>query len=200
MKFLNRFFFVGVLAGAMLAVGVPLLGFGVFTLVVGSSSDAAQPSVGLQPLVFPSAVGPALDWEVRGMDGRTANVANLDHTVLFVNNWATWCGPCIREMPDIENLVGAYEGQDVAFVIVSDEGLEKVQGFVEDKGWELPVYVTEKRPPMFQTRAIPSTFILDEDRRVVYTHIGSAAWGDESAQDFIDRLLGDAPPRGFVRS
>lgn len=200
MKFLNRFFFVGVLAGAMLAVAVPLLGFGVFTMVMTSSGDPSGSSVGLRPLSFPSAVGPALDWEVRGMDGRTANVAALDHTVLFVNNWATWCGPCIREMPDIESLVSDYEGQDVAFVIVSDEGLEKVQDFVADKGWERPVYVTKERPAMFQTRAIPSTFILDDERRVVYTHIGSAAWGDASAGDFIDKLLGDAPPRGFVRS
>ena len=92
-------------------------------------------------------------------------------------------------MPAIEELVDHYAGQDVAFVIVSDESLEKVQDFVEDKGWELPVYVTEKRPPMFQTAAIPSTFILDHDRRIVYTHVGSAAWDDEAATDFIDRLL-----------
>lgn len=189
MRFLNRFFFVGMLAGAILAVGLPLLGLGIFGLFLASGSGNPQPEVGLRPLAFPSEVAPALSWQVRGMDGRIADVAELDHTVLFVNNWATWCGPCIREMPAIEELVGHYDGQDVAFVIVSDESLEKVQGFVEDKGWELPVYVTKERPPMFQTRVIPSTFILDDDRRIVHTHIGSAAWGDDSATDFIDKLL-----------
>ena len=152
MRFLNRFFFVGMLAGAALAVGVPLFGFGVFALIMDSASGKPQPEVGLQPLSFPSEVAPALSWEVRAMDGRTADVAELGHDVLFVNNWATWCGPCIREMPAIEELVAHYDGRDVAFVIVSDESLEKVQGFVEDKGWELPVYVTKTRPPMFQTR------------------------------------------------
>lgn len=189
MRFLNRFFFVGMLAGAVLAVGLPLLGLGVFSLFLAGGSGNPQPEMGLRPLSFPSEVAPALSWQVRDLDGHTADVAELDHSVLFVNNWATWCGPCVREMPAIEELVGHYDGQDVAFVIVSDESLEKVQGFVEDKGWELPVYVTKERPPMFQTRAIPSTFILDDDRRIVYTHIGSAAWYDDSATDFIDKLL-----------
>lgn len=189
MRFLNRFFFVGMLAGAILAVGLPALVVGVVGLVLTTGSGNPQQQMGLQPLAFPSEVAPALSWQVRGLDGRTADVAELDHSVLFVNNWATWCGPCIREMPAIEELVGHYDGQDVAFVIVSDESLEKVQDFVEDEGWELPVYVTKKRPPMFQTTAIPSTFILDDDRRIVYTHVGSAAWDDDSATDFIDRLL-----------
>ena len=189
MRFLNRFFFVGMLAGAVLATGVPLLGLGVFMLIMDNASGNPQPEVGLQPLAFPSEVAPALSWEVRGMDGRTADVAELGHDVLFVNNWATWCGPCIREMPAIEELVAHYEGEDVAFVIVSNEPLGKVLEFVEDKGWELPVYVTEERPPLFQTKAIPSTFILDDDRLIVYTQIGSAAWDDVAAKDFIDRLL-----------
>ena len=80
----------------------------------------------------------------------------------------------------------------VAFVIVSDESFGKVLEFVEDKGWELPVYLAEERSPLFQTGAIPSTFILDGDRRVVYPHIRSAAWDDAAAKDFIDRLL-EAP-------
>lgn len=189
MRFLNRFFFVGMLAGAVLAAGVPLLGFGVFMLIMDNASGNPQPEVGLRPLSFPSEVAPALSWQVRGMDGRTADVAELGHDVLFVNNWATWCGPCIREMPAIEELVAHYEGEDVAFVIVSNESFNKVQDFVEDKGWELPVYVTKERPALFQTKAIPSTFILDDDRRIVCTHIGSAAWDDVAAKDFIDRLL-----------
>ncbi len=189
MRFLNRFFFVGMLAGAVLAAGVPLLGFGVFLLIMDNASGNPQPEVGLQPLSFPSEVAPALSWQVRGMDGRAVDVAELGHDVLFVNNWATWCGPCIREMPAIEELVAHYEGEDVAFVIVSNESFNKVQDFVEDKGWELPVYVTKERPALFQTRAIPSTFILDDDRRIVYTHIGSAAWDDAAAKAFIDRLL-----------
>ena len=199
MKFLNRFFFVGMLAGAVLLVGLPTLGFAIFTLVTSSPSKPAQATADLMPLAFPDEIGPALSWEVRALDGRIANVADLGHKVLFVNNWATWCGPCIREMPAIEQLVHNYDGKDVAFVIVSEESLDKVRDFVAEKGWALPVYVTKSRPAVFHTRAIPSTFILDDDRRVVYSHIGSAAWDGQSATDFIDKLL-VSEPRGLVRS
>ena len=199
MKFLNRFFFVGMLAGAMLLVGVPMLGFAIFSVVTSSSDKPTQATAGLMSLAFPAEIGPALSWEVRAMDGRNANVADLGHKVLFVNNWATWCGPCVREMPAIEQLVQNYDGQDVAFVIVSDESLDKVRNFVAEKGWTLPVYVTKNRPAVFHTRAIPSTFILDDKRRVVYSHIGSAAWDGQPAADFIDRLL-ISEPRGLVRS
>lgn len=93
------------LAGAVLAVGAPLLGFGVFVMVMDSASGKSQAEVGLQRLSFPSEVAPALSWQVRGMDGRAVDGAELGNDVLFVSNWATWCGPCRREMPAIEELV-----------------------------------------------------------------------------------------------
>ena len=189
MWFFNRFFFVGMLAGAMLAVGAPLLVFGVIG-VVAQSSGKPPTVVGLQPLAFPEEEAPALSWELRDMTGRRLDVADLGETVLFVNNWATWCGPCLIEMPAIDALAERLADEDVAFVIVSDESLAKVRRFVEARGWGLPFYVAKERPPMFQTRGIPSTFILDEHRRVVYSHVGSAAWDDGSAAGFVDRLIG----------
>ena len=188
MSFFNRFFFVGMLAGAMLAVGVPVLIFGAIGMAAQSSGKPPT-VVGLRPLAFPDEPAAALSWEVRDMAGQRHDVADLSETVLFVNNWATWCGPCLIEMPAIDALARRYEADDVAFVIVSEESLPTVRRFVEARDWQMPIYVAKARPPIFQTKGIPSTFILDDARRVVYSHIGSAAWDHESVGDFIDRLL-----------
>ena len=120
MSSFNRFFFVGMLAGAMLAVGVPLLIFGAIGMAAQSSGKPPT-VVGLRPLAFPDEPAAALSWEVRDMAGQRHDVANLSETVLFVNNWATWCGPCLIEMPAIDALARRYEADDVAFVIVSEE-------------------------------------------------------------------------------
>jgi len=195
MKFLNRFFFVGVLAGAMLAVGLPLLGFGVFTLVVGSSSDAARPSVGLQPLVFPSAVGPALDWEVRAMDGRTANVADLDHTVLFVNNWATWCGPCIRELPSLKRLNARLGGEEFVVLALSQDrgGWARMSPFLEkhDLGG-LPAFHDPKAMAARAAKvgALPTSVLYGRDGRELGRLTGHAEWDSDEALALIRHYTG----------
>ena len=77
----------------------------------------------------------------------------------------------------------------MAFLIVSTEPVDTVAPFVEDSGWNLPIYTAKRVPPLFQTRAIPATFVLDETRRVVYAHVGSALWDTQSAVEFFDSLF-----------
>ena len=61
---------------------------------------------------------------------------------------------------------------------------------MDEKGWKLPLYVSdEERPSAFDSRGIPATFILDRTGRIVFRHVGSAAWDDESSVHFLTELL-----------
>ena len=116
-------------------------------------------------------------------------MAEFSEDVLFVNLWATWCAPCIAEMPHIEELARRFADARVAFLIVSDEDPDTVAPFVEEQGWQLPIYTAQAVPAMLQTNVLPATYILDDMREMVFKHIGVARWDDRTTVEFIENLL-----------
>jgi len=160
---------------------------GAYKVVATSQASAALQD--LKAPAFPDVVSPALDWRLRAADGTEADMAEFSEDVLFVNLWATWCAPCIAEMPHIEELARRFTDARVAFLIVSDEDPDTVAPFVEEQGWQLPIYTAQAVPAMLQTNVLPATYILDEMREMVFKHIGVARWDDPTTVEFIENLL-----------
>ena len=195
MSFFNKHFYVGMLAGAIALGAVGTIGMIVLVAFVGQrmgggAGPGSVPVAGaLQPPPLPTEPGATMAWPLTDLDGNKIDLAEVSEKVVFVNMWATWCVPCLQEMPAIEKLAGHLENEDIAFMIVSREPKDTVVPFIEDKGWELPIYTTGRVPPVFQTGGIPSTFVLDDARRVVFAHIGSAQWDAPSSLAYFDDLL-----------
>jgi thiol-disulfide isomerase/thioredoxin len=196
-SFFNRYFFAGVGAGCLLSiVGGVLVVAGLGFLAMRGMPDAMDMSAMLRPPDFPAkdqltVYGEAdPDWSVQSLDGDPVSMAELEGKVVFLNLWATWCMPCVAEMPSIQELHRSLEGEEVAFLLVSDEDAETVRGLLEEEGLDLPVYLrTGDLPAEFASRGIPATFIIDPEGTIVYRHVGSAKWGDESCAEFIRGLL-----------
>jgi thiol-disulfide isomerase/thioredoxin len=109
--------------------------------------------------------------------------------VLVLNFWATWCGPCLAEMPSLQRLQAATADLDVAFACLSPEKPDAVRGFVAKRGLSLPVFLYRgEAPAPFRGRAIPATFILDRAGRIVMRHIGAARWDDPGVVAFVRGL------------
>lgn len=193
MSFFNKNFYVGMLAGAAVLVVVGIAGLLLIAVAIQNIAISASPGAiaagGLGPPPFPASADAAMTWRLQDLDGNEIDLADIPEKVVFVNRWATWCGPCIKEMPSIENLAWELIEEDIAFLIVSNEPVETVAPFVEDKGWRVPIYTAERVPAVFQSAAIPTTFVLDETRRVVFAHIGSALWDDPSSIEYFEGLL-----------
>jgi len=119
-------------------------------------------------------------------DGKITSLADLKGKVIFMNFWATWCPPCIAEMPSIDKLHEEM-GDEVAFVILSlDQDFELAKAFDKRKGYDLPIYAPAGNlPPMYQSSAIPTTYVIDAAGNLALTHKGMA---DYSASDFKEFL------------
>lgn len=139
------------------------------------------------------------NWSLRSLDGAEVPLASFQGKVLFLNVWATWCGPCVAEMPSIQKLHESLKGQDVTFVLVSEEKADTVSHFVQRQEFTVPVYVSAgKLPQTFNTPGIPATFIVDRDGSIVYRHVGAADWNSAPCRDFLHSLIGsslDGKPR-----
>jgi thiol-disulfide isomerase/thioredoxin len=137
------------------------------------------------------------DYVLEGQDltGAPVPFSRYMGRVLVLNFWATWCGPCLAEMPSLQRLLAATSDLNVAFACLTREKPEAVRGFVERRDLTLPIFVFQGDPPAcFRSRAIPATFTLDKAGRIVMRHLGAAQWDDPSVVAFVRGLA--ASPAG----
>jgi thiol-disulfide isomerase/thioredoxin len=119
----------------------------------------------------------------------TIPLSNFKNKVLFINIWATWCPPCRKEMPSIQNLSQRISSPDVEFLLISSEDLDKIVSFKKETDLRLPVYsLPGNLPPMLRGEYIPRTYIIDRFGKIVHQHVGEKDWNTEDIYGFINFL------------
>lgn len=117
------------------------------------------------------------------------SLAQFKGKVVFINNWASWCPPCIAEMPSIHNLKNQFKTENIVFVMVSyDDAPEKALRYMQKKNFEFEVYFPGKKYP-YHTESIPATFVLDKNGVVVASHSGMANFDNPELIKKIKDLL-----------
>jgi thiol-disulfide isomerase/thioredoxin len=130
------------------------------------------------------------DWALQGV-----NTTNLDFNqekgkVVIINFWATWCTPCVAEMPSLQELYEDY-GNKVSFVLVTTDTKQKVLPFLEKHQFTLPIYnQVSQAPDEFFTETIPKTFLLDKNGKIV-VKAGRADWNSKKIRKLLDRLISE---------
>jgi len=117
----------------------------------------------------------APEFAVKGIDGSTVNPASARGKVVLLNVWATWCGPCRSEFPDLVELQKKYQDKlQVIGLVVDDADEDAVRKFVKHYGINYPVAMAtdEVRFQFGGVPALPTSFIVDAQGRVVQKHIG----------------------------
>ena len=112
---------------------------------------------------------------------------------LFINYWATWCNPCLAEMPYMAELYENFKDEeDIIFLYLSREKLETIKNYIpkDESLQQLPIYKIITDDEFFATSGIPTTFIINSDGEVIVKDLGSAFWNDDSVFKFIDNLIG----------
>ncbi len=129
------------------------------------------------------------NWRVLDLDDKPVAFSRFKGKVVFLNVWATWCGPCVREMPSIAQLAADPRLKDVAFVCVStDDSAEPVKGFLAGKGWPMTVLRATDTPPVFTTQGIPATFLIGPDGHIASAEVGSQDWNRPDVVALLESL------------
>ncbi|MDP9339649.1 MAG: TlpA family protein disulfide reductase [Acidobacteriota bacterium] len=118
---------------------------------------------------------PAPEFAAKGMDGKTVSLAAARGKVVLLNFWATWCGPCRLEVPDLVALQAKYnERLQVIGLVVDDGDQAAVRAFAKRYGVNYPIAMatSEMRLRFGGVPALPTSFIIDAQGRVVQKHIG----------------------------
>ena len=123
--------------------------------------------------------------------GQSIDIADLRGKVLFINFWATWCPPCIAEMPSIETLYEHFkENENVVFLMVdADNDPQKSMEFMKKNGWTLPVYFPGGNIPSdYYTGTLPTTVIVDKEGRITFKHSGTADYSNQKFKNYLIEL------------
>ena len=118
---------------------------------------------------------PVGDVTMETLDGRTMSTRDWQGKVTLVNFWATWCGPCRQEIPDLIRLQERYPDHLQVIGISTDEGDPSlVRAFADEMGMNYPVVMatTELNRQFPGVAALPTSFIVDPQGRIVQTHVG----------------------------
>jgi thiol-disulfide isomerase/thioredoxin len=151
-------------------------------LASGPKTITEEKQVSLSPADY--------QWSFTDMDGREFRLSDFGGKPVFLNFWATWCPPCIAEMPDIQDLYDTF-GQQAAFILLSDEDPKVVQSFMQRKGFNIPVYqLRYSVPEVFASPSIPVTFVISAEGRIVIRKTGAAKWNSSSMIAVMHDLLG----------
>jgi thiol-disulfide isomerase/thioredoxin len=127
---------------------------------------------------------------LHALDGKQTSLRDLKGKVIFLNLWASWCPPCIAEMPNIQQLYRQTDTSRVAFVMLSlDENPAKARKLLKRKGFSFPAYFPgSTMPAVYATRSIPTTFVISKRGEIVVRHEGMADYSSAEFKAFLSKL------------
>lgn len=138
------------------------------------------------------ATNPSLDLRFKDQKGNIVTLNELKGKVVFLNFWATWCPPCLAEMPSINKLYEQYKSNNnVVFIMIdADSDLAKSDAFMKARNYPLPVYAMDSNvPEQLFAGSLPTTVVFDKQGRLSFKHEGIADYSSKKFVDFMERLI-----------
>ena len=136
--------------------------------------------------------GPTPRLELTDLAGRTHRLEDYRGQVVLLNFWATWCGPCLEEMPSIQRLKKKLAGRPFVVLAVNvNEPESRIRKFLSRLPLDFPVLVDAegRTTAAWKVRILPASFLIGRDGRIRYTATGELDWGNEQAVGIVSELL-----------
>ncbi len=135
---------------------------------------------------------PDADLSVRltTLEGESLSLTAFEGKTIFINMWATWCAPCLAEMPNIHSLYQQVASDAIVFVMISvDEDVDVVRQYVEQKGYSFPVYrLTHPMPAVYDSAVLPTTYVIAPNGKLVIKHVGMAQYDTDEFKAYLRQL------------
>ncbi|MEN3324832.1 TlpA disulfide reductase family protein [Mariniflexile soesokkakense] len=129
------------------------------------------------------------NWKLTDKRNTVINFQTSKGKVVLLNFWATWCPPCIAEMPSMQALYDDYKDK-VVFLFVTNDWYSEINPFLTKNNYTFKVYrPASDYPEFFNISTIPRTFLIDKEGNVVIDESGATNWNSNKIRRTIDDLL-----------
>ena len=155
-----------------IAAGLLLIGFAVTFLASPASQSDAKSLSSVQPMAVNF---PAPELSLPNLNGETESLSDYRHTVVLVNNWATWCPPCKAEMPTLSAYYNDHKSEGFTIVAIeAGDPADVVAPFVQSYDLEFPVWLDDDGAALkaFGNGNLPNSYVIDRSGMVRYAWTG----------------------------
>ncbi len=135
--------------------------------------------------------GKDAEWQIIDVNNQIHTLDEFRGKPVLINVWATWCPPCVAELPSLEKLYKERKDR-IVFIFLANDRPEKVKNFIRQRNLDIPVYFSVTPPPaMLQTSSIPTTFILDKNQTIRVRKTGAMDWNTGKVKKILDKYLNE---------
>jgi len=135
----------------------------------------------------------APDFSLKDLNGKGVEIKQFKGKVIFLNFWATWCGPCKEEMPGMEALHQQLKEKNFVMLTISVdyEGIKPVQEFINKHRYTFSVLLDPKGETLdlFEVKGIPTTFLIDKKGKMLGKAIGPRDWKSIEVESLLNLLI-----------
>lgn len=128
------------------------------------------------------------DVQLSTLQGEKIDINEFEGKVIFINFWATWCGPCIIEMPGIQKAQNLMKDKDVVFLLASNEEPDQIERFSKKYDYIFR-FVHLNNMEDLKIPALPTTFIFDAEGTLKFSETGSRMWDEPANIELINKII-----------
>lgn len=126
---------------------------------------------------------------LRDLNGVSTNLSKSEGRVVIINNWATWCAPCIAEMPSLQTLYNDYKDK-VDFYFISYEKKNVLVQWLKEKSYDLPIFQpVGPTPGQLNSSSIPTTYVITKKGKIVIEEVGAHDWNSQEFRKKLNSML-----------
>lgn len=130
--------------------------------------------------------GPVI--KLSSLDGNPIDMNQFKGKTLFINFWATWCRPCVAEMPSIARAMEQLHSNEIEFLFASNEEVDAINKFAQKRNLDLH-YVLAENMEELKIEALPTTMILNSKGEIAFSEIGFRQWDEPSNLELITKIM-----------
>ena len=134
----------------------------------------------------------AIEFTLESLAGGEISLSQYRGDLVFLNFWATWCGPCIEEMPSMQALYDAFAHRGLEIIAVNlQEDRETVAEFITEHPYTYPIALDYRGSvaSRYSVRGIPTSYFISPDGRILAMKLGFRLWDDPEVIEFFDRIV-----------
>jgi thiol-disulfide isomerase/thioredoxin len=147
-----------------------------------------------KPSISPQKAIPNTDLSIikfKDSDNKVISLGDFEGKIVFLSFWATWCPPCLAEMPSVNKVYEQFGGdRDVVFLLIdADSDFKKSQAYMDRKKYKMPIYTfASEIPKQIFSGSLPTTLVFDKKGRISYNGVGAANYAHPKFIAFIRAL------------
>lgn len=127
--------------------------------------------------------------KLKTLEGDKIDLEAYEGKTIFLNFWATWCAPCIKEMPSIASAQEKLKDSPVVFLLASNEDPKKIEAFSKRKDLNLNYVLLDMSFEELSIYSLPTTFIIDKKGKVIFKEAGIREWDSSDNISFIKNKI-----------